>query len=307
MQKAFRPNDAELWGREQFLTAVRKALHNRTSFATAKIGPSELQRLNYGLLAGRLPADAKLLRVLQPHMAYQTLRQSALFPTTHSFYMQLFQLEQQNIQQMDCLGVFPDLWERTRTTLKSMAYESAVIDYQQQEPDRSLPSDASNCYLPYLRGKKLLIISSFARLAAERATRERFEAVWNKTGKEWFYPEQVDYLEFPFGYAETTHRQYASSLELLDEITAEMSRRDFDCALIAAGGMGIHIAAHAKRLGKVGISLGGHLQVLFGIQGKRWKERPDWQERYVNAHWIDMPQAYRPPEASISGDGGAYW
>ena len=76
--------------------------------------------------------------------------------------------------------------------------------------------------------------------------------------------------------------------------------------MIAAAGLSIPLAAHIKELGKVGISLGGHLQALFGVLGKRWRLSPEWQQRYINDAWIDMPPEYCPAETNV-GDAGAYW
>ena len=75
-----------------------------------------------------------------------------------------------------------------------------LVDYLDQEPDRSTPSNEANCYLPFLRVKRILCISSYAEYLRERATRETFENVWSRTGKTRFYPASVDALEFPFSY-----------------------------------------------------------------------------------------------------------
>ena len=77
-------------------------------------------------------------------------------------------------------------------------------------------------------------------------------------------------------------------------------------ALIAAGGLGLPLAGFVKKLGRVGISLGGHLQVLFGVNGNRWRDRVSWQQRYFNEWWVDLPATYRP-SAPVVTDDAAYW
>jgi hypothetical protein len=49
-----------------------------------------------------------------------------------------------------------------------------------------------------------------------------------------------------------------------------------------------------------------HLQALFGILGKRWRENDEYRTRYINEHRIDLPVRYRIPETDVA-DGGAYW
>ena len=75
---------------------------------------------------------------------------------------------------------------------------------------------------------------------------------------------------------------------------------------MGAAGLAVPIVSHIKGRGRVAIDLGGHLQVLFGVLGKRWRDSDEWRARYVNADWIDMPARYRPVETGVC-DSGAYW
>jgi hypothetical protein len=137
-------------------------------------------------------------------------------------------------------------------------------------------------------------VCPFAELLRARATPEIFEAVWRNTGKPWFAPASVEALEQPYGFSRATQEQYPTVLDLLAEIDARIDARTFDVALIAAGMLGSMIATGLKSRGKVAISLGGHLQVLFGVAGRRWLERPSWRRDYINDAWIGMPERYRP-------------
>ena len=56
-----------------------------------------------------------------------------------------------------------------------------------------------------------------------------------------------------------------------------MDTTDYDVVLIGAGAFSLPLVAHAKRRGKVGIHMGGSLQILFGILGKRWREDKDFE------------------------------
>jgi hypothetical protein len=292
--------------RESFLAMIRAAAEDRAGFATGKLGPSELQLLHHSILAAKAGRESKLFRALKSHVAYQGLKQMALFPPEPDFYLRYFDQYVHHLRKMDCIGVFPELIDRVRTVTAHYNLSQPLIPYLEQEPDRSTPSVESNCYLPYFRDLRILFICSFAGLLCERANQETFEAVWANTGKRWFHPARVEALEFPYGYTAETHRRYRDSSELLEEIREQMARRDFDVALIGAAGLAIPIASYAKQLGKIGISLGGHLQILTGVIGKRWRDRAGWKERYFNDAWIDMPERYRPPETDIA-DRGAYW
>jgi len=181
-----------------------------------------------------------------------------------------------------------------------------LIYYQDQEPDRSSPADETKCYLSLFAGKKLLLIAPFAHFLRSRANRETFTKVWSKTGKPWFCPSSVDSIELPYGYDTSTQKMFSDALQLLNVIQSRIADKEFDVALIAAGGLAIPIAGFVKKLGRVGISLGGHLQVLFGVNGNRWRNRESWQERYFNEWWVDLPAACKPSAVGVS-DNGAYW
>jgi hypothetical protein len=128
--------------------------------------------------------------------------------------------------------------------------------------------------------------------------------VWAKIGKPWFQPRSVQALELPYGYARATHARYGTAFDLLAETVDEVGRRRFDVALIAAGGLAIPLATAIKDQGRIAISLGGHLQVLFGVLGARWRDKRSWQERYFNDAWVDVPERYRPDYAET---GENYW
>jgi hypothetical protein len=59
-------------------------------------------------------------------------------------------------------------------------------------------------------------------------------------------------------------------------------------------------------MGKLAIDLGGHLQIVFGVVGQRWRNMSDMKEKYFNEYWIDMPVRYKPKETNVC-DNGAYW
>jgi len=292
--------------RRAFLDEVRDAIAHSRGYATAKLGASEIRRLGYSVVAAREGDNSKLLRVMQRDLIFHSHIQSGLFPPDPAFYLRYNEVYAQHLRALDTIGVFPNLIAGTSAALDHFQLRAPLIHFLNQEPDRSIPADESNCYLPALRGKKLLFISSFANFLCERANRATFENVWSRTGKRWFDPASVDALEFPYGFTAATHTHYPDSLAQLDAITRELTTHDYDVALIAAGGLAVPIASHVKKMGKVGISLGGHLQPLFGILGKRWRDMPEYTERYMNEHWVALPERYHIPEKTVA-DNGAYW
>jgi hypothetical protein len=99
---------------------------------------------------------------------------------------------------------------------------------------------------------------------------------------------------------------FATWFDALDWMCARVQEIDFDVALIGAGAYGLPLAAYVKGLGKKAVHLGGATQIIFGIKGKRWDQRPDFQKLY-NEHWAS-PLVEEKPSTNRNFDGGqAYW
>ena len=66
-----------------------------------------------------------------------------------------------------------------------------------------------------------------------------------------------------------------------------MHEAEFDVLIVGAGAYGLPLAAEAKRMGKVGIHIGGAIQILFGILGHRWEtEHVEQFGPLFNDHWV---------------------
>jgi hypothetical protein len=296
--------DRPLLTRRGFIDAVGEALARGDGFAAGKLGVTERAILRYPqVLAGE--ADRRRVSAFEQALRYRAFGAAGLFPGTGDFLRRFAALFARDVGSLDAIGLCPN--EPLGSQVGLLGFHDApgeVMSYIDQEPDRSSPADESLCYLPYLRGRRLLLVSAFADVLCRRANRDTFEAVWIKTGKPWFDPAGVEGIEIPLGWSASTRARHATSLDLLAEITDRLAQRDFDLALIGAGGLGIPIAAEVKRQGRAAISLGGHIQVLFGVRGARWSGREDWRERYFNDAWTDLPDRYRPDGGTTYED---YW
>lgn len=295
--------------RAEFLQDIRAAINEARGYACGRLGMSQKQWMYHPILRARNPQVA---RVFEPRLFQHGLKHEGIFPADAEFYLQFNEFYVAQVRALDAVGLYLNDWD--------MPFEKALVDlynlqnkfmhYVDLHPDRANPARDENCYLPAFRDKKILIVCPFARVLAERATRDIFENVWAKIGKRWFLPAQVDAFEIPYGFAATTHTRYANALEMYAEIVSEIERRDFDVALIGAGGLAIPIAAHIKRMNKIALDLGGHLQIVFGVLGSKWKRLEDWRAVYFNDAWIDMPARYRPQETDVCPEDGvplAFW
>ena len=289
--------------KQEFIEDVRTAIASGRPYAAGGCGPPEYAWMYYEIFLDKMPS-AKVLASYEKKMCADALGQAGVFPATPCFLREYGRFYSEHFMNLDCYGVA--FYKREYDVLRYYGYNGKMIFFPMLQPDLSIPENDQNCYLQYLRDKKLLLVCPFGHFLKERATKETYEKVWAKTGKKWFYPRAVYSVEFPYGFDPQTHNQYKNEFALFEAITQQINSMDYDIALIGAGGLAIPLASHVKKMGKVAIDLGGCLQIIFGVIGGRWRNLPDWQRNYFNEWWVDLPERYKPNRTDIC-DGGAYW
>ena len=147
-----------------------------------------------------------------------------------------------------------------------------------------------------LKGKKVLVIHPF-----EESIRAQYK-------KRHLLHEDPELLpEFDLKIVKSVQSlgtpppEFASWFEGLEHMYSESQKVDYDVALIAAGAYSLPLASKLKDAGRTVLVLGGSLQLLFGIMGKRW----DSSSLY-NEHWV-RPLSIEKPDGFKGADGGAYW
>lgn len=299
----------ELTKKSVLIDAINAALSHNQGLAIGKLGFSEQLTLLFYLAcqASSNPSQDASLRPIYLAFKYHAERQTGIFPTDFNFLAKYASFYTSFATKADFLGLFGSLNEEKLT--RQLAFKGQFVSFTDTEPDRSLPYDSAQCYLPLFNHKKILIIASFANFAQKRANKNDFEATWKKISVHWFSPYSIQALDIPYSFLGQTEtfKRFENSIFLYEYICQQMNTFEFDVALIAAGSLAIPLAIHIKNKNKVAISLGGHLQALFGILGNRWERDDAWRENYLNDSWVRMPSALIPSNANILADEKAYW
>lgn len=150
-----------------------------------------------------------------------------------------------------------------------------------------------------LEGKKVLVISGFAETILEQHKKK------GKFFKNIDYPNfELQAIKAPItsGQRDESGRSW---IELLELMKSEMSNKNYDIALIAAGAYSYPLANHAKSMGKIGIHCGGGLQLFFGVMGNRWNKSPEIS-KYLSEFWVRPSKTERPINAE-SIENACYW
>jgi hypothetical protein len=157
-----------------------------------------------------------------------------------------------------------------------------------------------------LEGKKVLVIHPFANTIEEQY-RKRNLLFENNLLPE-FELKTIKAVQSIAG----EETEFTDWFEALDFMKSEIDKVDYDICLIGAGAYGFPLAAHVKRMGKKGFHMGGSLQLLFGIKGKRW-ENPNYGSalnlnymNLFNENWT-RPTTLDTPTNSKKVEDSCYW
>jgi hypothetical protein len=275
---------------------IAAAMERRAPCAIGKIGTSELLAEEYldRWIQLPWPPNASWRRPAQ-----RLFYNAGVFPVREDIYRRWASVYREAVRELD----FVAQWQPNGTFLE--AYEQAFLD-------RDLPNAVRGSFvglepvgaawLQPLAALKWLVVSSFCETIKCQLPKLPLLNVFQGVEPDLlaqaarscrFVPcPQLPYMVPP------VHRDWFHGLE---DLQTSMERETFHIAIIGAGAWSLPLAAHAKRLGKIGLHLGGTLNLLFGIRGGRFDNRG-----LYNEHWI-RPQGLERPANVFLLEAGAYW
>ena len=224
----------------------------------------------------------------------QAHQNAGIFPVTPQLLSKVAAIYVESIAQSDLLG----FWQTThQARLLSDHYpDIPLAPLPALEPYRhALPWSAA------LKHRRVLVVHPFASSIQRQFQLNRFAIFDNPN----VLPEMdLQVLAPPQTLAPLTGG-YATWLEAFAHLKETVLQQDFDVALLGCGAYGLPLGAAIKATGRQAIHLGGALQVLFGIRGRRWEQLPEISA-LMNDNWVRPTQQETPASASRV-DEGCYW
>lgn len=161
----------------------------------------------------------------------------------------------------------------------------------------------------YLANKHVGIISSFANTCEEQTYLSK--AIWGNSS-ESLLPSSTQWIPiqtyFPPKIAGTNTEiswKCNNWEEAVESVIESYKTNPFEIALIGCGALGMIIGARLKKLGVQVIIMGGAIQILFGIRGKRW-ENHSVIKNFFNDAWIYPPEHLKPSNSHLI-ENSCYW
>jgi hypothetical protein len=101
---------------------------------------------------------------------------------------------------------------------------------------------------------------------------------------------------------------HSNWFDSLNTMKQQILSIDFDVALIGCGAFGVPLGSFIKKqMGKSAIHMGGALQILFGVLGKRWENiNHPILKTFINEYWT-RPLPEETPETYKKVESGCYW
>jgi hypothetical protein len=157
-----------------------------------------------------------------------------------------------------------------------------------------------NPWSEVLKGKTVLVVHPFSE--SIRSQYRKRDVLWKDSR---ILPE-FDLKTFtPVQSVANNPVDFPDWFEALSWMQDQISKIDFDVAIIGAGAYGMPLASFVKQFGRQSIHLGGATQILFGIRGRRWDESPFFQKLF-NEHWV-YPLDSEKPVNFQKVEAGCYW
>ena len=128
----------------------------------------------------------------------------------------------------------------------------------------------------HLLGKKILIINSFTNTMKDQV-KKGFH-IFNDLKKRIFLSGQEVKFYKTFNTV-AGNRIHKNWLETFNIMCDDIKKIDFDIALLGCGGYGLPLSDFIyTKMKKSAVYVGGGIQLLFGIMGKRWDGNEMWKK-----------------------------
>jgi len=216
---------------------------------------------------------------------------SGVFPNNKKTASKFCYLMLEDVKQIDILGS----WRKEEFFFQDYLKTHRKFNFYDLEPFFS-----KNPWTKALAGKKVLVVHPF-----EESIRKQYK-LKNKLFKNGLLPD-FELITLRSVQSLGGNKNYIDWFHALNSMKEKISATDFDIALIGAGAYGLPLAAHVKKLGKIGFHLGGVLQLLFGIKGNRWEKNNDTDHfKLFNKYW-KKPLISELSQNASEVEDSCYW
>lgn len=268
---------------------ISELIKRNEPFAISRLGILELRSLCWSLINRTIPGH--LIGLLQNNAGVYG-------DNIHTIYNSFFNEYCESIKNCNIHVVWDtnDLIEQQKIIFDALSTTQLYVTHKTVEPFYYDDPCSQHLY-----NKKVLIISPFSNTIYKQYYDNRTK-IWNN---QKILPKfnLITYKSIQSIGNTGPHNNWLESLNIMKN---DISNINFDIALLGCGAYGNPLVSYIyKYLNKTAIYVGGGLQLIFGIKGKRWESFPDINCNY-NDSWV-RPSINETPQAALSVEEGCYW
>lgn len=287
-------------GSEQIFYAIQAALTLKEGAIIGRHGSTELtwvlvQEQNKGSIDSVRAATAE--------------RYSGIFPS-HDTTLMWDWLKEYKAATEDA-NVFAACWYNVLAHheykyLRSTCPDAELIPLRSLEPYYTVDTQR---WTRALEGRRVCIVNSFAETMEKQLKKRKL--IWGDSA-DTILPESTSWSfvrsYFPPSIAKGAcewPEGITSWKDAVDYLEKKVVEQNPEIVLLGCGGLAMPLAGRLKKRGIVCIVMGGALQLLFGIKGRRWENHP-FISLLFNHTWVH-PADNEVPSRARQIEGGCYW
>ena len=161
------------------------------------------------------------------------------------------------------------------------------------------PFHDKNDWISFFNFKSIAVVTSFPKTFGSQLKNISY-----------VHPKlELDKIRFEFIQAPVTNLGaiFDNSISWFDRLydLEKKIHNDYDLVLISAGSYGVPLSGLLSARKINNIVMGGALQLVFGVTGKRWLDRDDYKNLF-NQYWIS-PLSEETPLNKHKLENGCYW
>ena len=279
--------DNVLEGAKEICKVIQEALDSDDGALIGRNGTIELEQM--------ISYNQYRLSVLEMN--------AGIFPFTVIPLWRIMSIEATSEADVLATGWYEPLKQVEQEALNEWKCKAIQIPLRSLEP-YYVPSE--DRWTRLLKGHTVSVVSCFTQTMAGQL--ENLDKL---------FPSEVFPSDINWNWVQTGHpprlakgfnewpSHIKNSIDAVEWIVSEVVRHGSRFALIGCGGIGMLVALKLKERGVIAIVLGGAIQVLFGIKGRRW-ENHSVISKFWNEHWVS-PSEDETPAGCSAIEGGCYW
>jgi len=280
---------------------LQDALSTNKGLLVGKIGTIECSVIHAAMYLNHSKVPPSLREILE--------KNAGVFPNDDKSMLAWAREAKEALYLSDCLalGWYENTRQKEEDILQSLPWNNTRVNLRSLEPYYPPPEER---WTNLLEDQEVCVVTSFTQ-SAQNQVKLGEEKVWpGSNGSIWPTSTKWHWVQTGYapilaqgraGWEESPESWHEAVVWVVEEVLKTKAR----IVLIGCGGLGLLIGAKLKQHGKICMVLGGSIQVLFGIKGRRW-EHHDVISKFWNPSWT-WPREEEIPRGASEVEKSCYW